>query len=438
VSVRILAAATLALALAGAATAADAPVPGARTPAPRTWRDEYRAALEAHAAHDAAGFRAHLDAVGVILGPSAGLSFQLARAEALAGHRDAALAHLADYAASGMVRGVTTDSDFVALSADTAFRAVVARIGANGSSAAGDTVALHRFASPALLVEDVAWDPARHTFDVACVRAGGVRAVGERGGEDTLVARAPHGWGAFAVRPDPAHHRLWMCVAATPTSDGYTVSDSGRTALLAWDLASAREVKRLEPPRDRARVLGDMTLGPDGTVYVSDGIAGGVFRCGPKGDSLERLVPDGVLESPQTPALAADGRRLYVPEYGRGIAIVDLKTKEVTRVQGGADLFLSTIDGLYRDGDALIAVQNGANPERIVRFTLDPTGTRVTGWRRLAQGTPGFGDPTHGCIVGRDFVYIANSGWDRVGNDQRLRDDPRARPAELRTVPLDH
>ncbi len=60
----------------------------------------------------------------------------------------------------------------------------------------------------------------------------------------------------------------------------------------------------------------------------------------------------------------------------------------------------------------------------------------VAGWRCLEQATPGLGEPTHGAIVGRDFVFIANSGWDRVGDDERLRDQPGAAPAELRRIAL--
>jgi hypothetical protein len=295
---------------------------------------------------------------------------------------------------------------------------------------------VHRFADPGALVEDVARDDATGHWFVAAVRRGGVLELDGTGAERPVAGLVPAGWGAFAVRVDAARRRLWAAVAATPTSDGFTAADSGRTALIAWDLAAGRPLSRLEPPRDRPRVLGDMTLGPDGSVYVSDGLSGSVFVARPGADSLAVLVPDGTLDSPQTPAFDRARGRLYVPEYGRGIAVIDARSGAVRRLSGGPALFLSGIDGLYLDGASLVAVQNGANPARVVRFRLDAAGTRVTGWDCLEQGTPRFGDPTHAVIAGRDLVLIANSGWNRVGDDQRMRDAGDDAPAELRRVSL--
>jgi hypothetical protein len=79
---------------------------------------------------------------------------------------------------------------------------------------------------------------------------------------------------------------------------------------------------------------------------------------------------------------------------------------------------LNGIDGMYRAGNSLIAVQNGVQPERVVEFDLNPGWTKVLDWHPIESGTAGFGDPTHGVLVGDDFWYIANSGWDRVDSGQ--------------------
>jgi hypothetical protein len=423
VSARAFAVAAMLLALAGAATAANAP----------DWREEFRIAMAAHGAHDVTGYRSHLDVVQAILGPTAGLTYQFARAEAMAGRREEALARLNDYAAAGLTRNIAADSDFVALFADSAFNLLARRIRGNGQMCGEGSSTI----APVLVggvCEDVA--PVGTGWIVTDVYGGGLFSV-DAGGHAKPIAPIQGGWGAFAIRHDEKRQRIWVTLSATPTTAGYASADSGRTALVMLDAASGKVLHRYEPPRDRARHFGDMTLAPDGTVFVSDGMGGTVFRLRLGADALERLLPDGALDSPQTPTLAADGRRLYVPEYSRGIALVDPLTHSFTRIQGGARLFLSGIDGLYRDGSTLIAVQNGAHPERIARFTLDPSGTRVTGWSCLVQATPGLGEPTHGYINGRDFIYIANSGWDRVGDDQKLQPDPNARPAELRRIALD-
>jgi hypothetical protein len=77
---------------------------------------------------------------------------------------------------------------------------------------------------------------------------------------------------------------------------------------------------------------------------------------------------------------------------------------------------LEGIDGLYWTKTGLIATQNGTSPERIVRFPLSAD-NRVSGFEALEANWPGLGDPTHGVLVGNNFYYIVNSGWDRVGDD---------------------
>jgi hypothetical protein len=78
---------------------------------------------------------------------------------------------------------------------------------------------------------------------------------------------------------------------------------------------------------------------------------------------------------------------------------------------------MSGIDGLYLQGRTLIATQNGASPERVVRFELDKSLTDVESESVIERATPTLGDPTHGVIVHGAFYYIANSGWDTLEDD---------------------
>src|SRR6185312_6432820 len=72
-------------------------------------------------------------------------------------------------------------------------------------------------------------------------------------------------WGMFAVHVDPARQVLWATTAAVNAAQGYSAADSGRSALLAYDLATGALRARLEPSdARRAHVLGDMTIGADG------------------------------------------------------------------------------------------------------------------------------------------------------------------------------
>jgi hypothetical protein len=184
--------------------------------------------------------------------------------------------------------------------------------------------------------------------------------------------------------------------------------------------------RRYELADGREHALGDMALGADGTVYVSDGLGGGVYRIEPEAKAqLALLVPAGLLRSPQTPVPLPDGRRLLVPDYSRGIAVIDLKRPgAMAWLAHDPGLALYGIDGLYLRGQELIAIQNGTVPERLLLLRLDPGFTRVTSWSVLLARAAGLGDPTHGFVAGRQFQFIANSGWDRVDEHGQL--DPAA------------
>jgi DNA-binding beta-propeller fold protein YncE len=153
-----------------------------------------------------------------------------------------------------------------------------------------------------------------------------------------------------------------------------------------------------------------------GAVYVSDGLGGGVYALSPGSDALRVLVAPGQFRSPQTPALSSDGATLFVPDYSTGIAAVDVASGKVTWVTHSDSLALTGIDGMYRVRRDIIAVQNGLEPNRIVRLTLDPAMRRVVRATTLARG-PSAQSLTHATVSGGWLYFITKSGWERAADD---------------------
>ena len=114
----------------------------------------------------------------------------------------------------------------------------------------------------------------------------------------------------------------------------------------------------------------------------------------------------------QGPAVARDGRSLYVADYIRGIARVEASSGAVKWLTHPRTVAVSGIDGLALAGEKLIAVQNGLAPHRVIELTLDAAGDGVAAARVLAQDTAAIREPTHGVVRGGEFHFIANSGWD--------------------------
>ena len=126
-------------------------------------------------------------------------------------------------------------------------------------------------------------------------------------------------------------------------------------------------------------------------VYVSDGQNGAIYRCPPGCASLETWLPAGTFRSAQGMAVSADGRLLYVADYRYGLAAVDRASGHVFRMSAPPDMMLDGIDGLVRDHDGLIAIQNGAPPLRIVALSLSSDGLGITGASRRRARRSGLG-----------------------------------------------
>ena len=47
-----------------------------------------------------------------------------------------------------------------------------------------------------------------------------------------------------------------------------------------------------------------------------------------------------------------------------------------------------------------------------MRYFLDSTHRRIVRAEVMEANTPHLGSPTHGVVVGGDFYFIGNSGWD--------------------------
>jgi hypothetical protein len=178
-----------------------------------------------------------------------------------------------------------------------------------------------------------------------------------------------------------------------------------------------------------------MVLMLNGSVVVSDGEGGGVYRLLPKHTELERL-DGGDFISPQTPAMHPDGKHIFVPDYLRGIGVLEIDTKQVRWLSTEGRFALNGIDGLYFDHGLLVAVQNGTSPERVVAFRMDPRLTRIQSETIIERSTETLGDPTHGVIVGKNFYYIANSGWDVIDEHGNLKAGSRQSAARIMRASL--
>ena len=419
---------TLAALLAGATPCAAA------AQGDSTWQDHNRAGALALQARDWPAYRYHLLRIDTLLRGSPRLQVRLAGAEARLGRLEDALRRLQRYAAMGLTADLAADSALAPLRSLPGWALLAGRIARNAEPVRrADTVVV--LPSRDMLAEDIAYDHRSERFFVSSMRERRILAVDRAGRVTDFVASGQGGlWAAVDLGVDVRRRLLWVTTDAIAFQAGYDSADAGRAAVLAYDLGTGRLVRRIDAPRGTAHFLADLAVAPTGEVYVSDNATRAVYVVRPGADSLEALVPPGLLANPQTPALSPDGGRLFVADYLLGIAVVDLATRRLDWLPQPPDVATSGIDGLYASGQSLIGVQNGTAPERIVRFRVDEGFTRILGWEVLEQN-PQLGEPTHGVVVGETFYFIANSGDDRA-EGATVRDDPAARPPAVLRVRL--
>ena len=395
-----------------------------------------KSASEARSKHDSAALLKAVREMAELLNYSGPSQERLALTYAANDDSQHALEALRAFASMGQA-----DDDLLSVPELSKIRALpefqnIAKQMETNKSVVSTGVPVAQVNDPGLLVEDIDYDPAAHDFYLTSVLKNKIVRIKADGTQQDFAA-SPDSWSMMAVKLDVSRRLLWATETAMEDFVPAPKNDWGKSAVLCFSLQNGQLLRRIEGPAKSA--LGDMVLSAEGDVIVSDGIGGGIYRLSggtAQNQRLERLDA-GEFVSPQTPAIHPDGKRLFVPDYARGIGILDLTTKRVEWVNSERRHALQGIDGLYLHNSELIAVQNGSSPERVITFRLDPSLSRVTAEEIIERATTTLGDPTHGVIVGSAFYYIANSGWSELDNHGQLKpgaklSSPRIMKVELK------
>lgn len=393
--------------------------------------DRFKAATAAYESKDYARMEAELRAALALRPAHPTASYNLAAALALRGERDDAVAVLETLAEAGLVFDPGADADFATLRNDRDFTSVRRAFARNGKPR-GEATRAFRLRSTTFIPEGIAWDARRRHFYLGSVHERRIQRVLRDDTEVDFVKPGGGGlWAAFGMAVDRKRDLLWVASAAVPEMRDAVPAEIGRSALLAYALDS-RELKHRfvldDGPGPHA--LGDVVVLRDGTVYATDSRAGMLYALNPATGKFTAATRSGELASPQGLVLSRDRRALYVADYTQGLYRFDLESRALSRMEVDPEICVYGIDGLSLHDDALIAIQNGIRPHRVVRLRLADRGRRIGSARVLAASLREFEEPTLGVVVDDDFYFIANSQRNRFDEDRRLP------PAEQLRRPL--
>ncbi len=243
-------------------------------------------------------------------------------------------------------------------------------------------------------------------------------------GEKPVTLSTPENghWSVFGMRFD-GQGGLWFASAAVPQFLG-AAGVAGRSGLFRYDTTKETISNRaVLPVADDAQVLGDLVVAPDGLIYTTDSLTGVLYRFDPDSGEFDSVVERGVFGSPQGLVLDSTAAFLYVADYIGGLYRVTLADGKVEKVRIQANVTDYGIDGLYRHGAELVAIQNGVRPNRVVALTLGAEGLSITAGRTIAANLDEFDEPTLGFVSGDDFYFVANSHWNRFDAENKLPDE---------------
>jgi streptogramin lyase len=360
--------------------------------------------------------------------------YNLAGAYALTGKNTEALRALASVAAMGMVYPAADDTNFASLRETDEFKAIIKRFAANREPVKQSARAF-TFAGKGLVTESVAFDEASGDFFVSSVYERKILRLGRQGLAREFVADGL--WSVLGLKVDARRKLLWATSTAQAQMRDLKPEEKGISGIFKFDLATGKLIKKyLLPNTPQPHALGDLVIGAGGEVYATDSLTPALYRIDPQRDEIEVVHQGTPLVSPQGLDFTPDGKRLFIADYSQGLFTYDLKAKSLKPITTPPDSTLLGIDGLYFHRGSLVAIQNGVNPQRLIRIHLDKQLERVERWEVLEANHPDFDEPTLGVIVKDDFYYVANSQWNSVDEQGRLATAEKLRDPVILKIKL--
>jgi hypothetical protein len=283
-----------------------------------------------------------------------------------------------------------------------------------------------------LIPEGIAYDDQERVFYVGSIHRHKILKVNEAGQVEDLIPSGHEGISdVVGMRVDNSRRLLWFGASHRKSPDGPKSS-----GLFKYDLQSGEILDRYLSETEPAKHLfNDVAPGRSGNVFFTDSEAGSVLVIRPDAKQFQVLVPDGTFVYPNGIALSSDERYLFVA-HQRGISRIDPNSGNQSLIAHDRSISLVGIDGLYWWNGALVGIQNGFDPERIILVRLNEALDSARELVVLESGHPLFDTPTTGAIAHGRLHYIANSQLRNWGERGEIREPEKLKEPVILQVQL--
>ncbi|HYI78191.1 MAG TPA: hypothetical protein VEW65_11285 [Chryseolinea sp.] len=288
-----------------------------------------------------------------------------------------------------------------------------------------DTVEI--FQDRQLHLESVAFDPINKTMYGGSIHKCKIVKVDRSGIVSDFTREEQYGMGGvFGLRVDINKRMLWACSSPAPEMQNY--DSTLISALFQFDINTGALVQSYKPQDNlKNHVFGDLILDSKGTPFVSDSRNNVIYKYDSKQLKLLPYFSSKEFWSIQGLAFSEGDKLLYISDYIKGIFSLDTQTLKLSKVDVPYDLSLKGTDGLLLYKNSLITIQNGVQPNRVVRHFLNTSGNSFTRYEVIDNAHPAFGEPTIGAISEDSFIYVANSQWNGY-QDRKIKPSAELHP----------
>lgn len=356
----------------------------------------------------------------------------LAGLSALTGDSAAAIAALKRLASLGVTAAIERDPDLASLQGTPAYRAVLAELAAHRAPQ-GEVEVIAELPGRTGILEGIVYRERTGDLFIGDVHHRCIWRRDRSGQVARFTAEDEELLGIFGLALDAPRQLLWAATSAVPEMSGYVGELKGHAALAVFDLTTSELIRVVHAPIDgRDHRLNDLTVGPDGTVYVTDSRSPVVWKLAPDAEELEKVADSPAFDSLQ--GIVLEGRTLIVADYGNGLFTIDLGSGAINALATPPSTTLVGLDGLVAIPGGLIAVQNGVDPQRVLRISLTPALDAITGVKVLAAAHPDFSDLGLATLINDRPTVVTGTGWESLSPGPNPQ--PAPHPVRLFQVAL--
>ena len=362
---------------------------------------------EANQAYQAGDYEAFTRSMESALGlnpASLTTRFDLARGYARTGQPAKALELLRELTAARADFDMANNEDLATLLELEDFQRLVAELEA-GIRPVIASADYYRFDQLGLIPEGIAHDAETDRLFFGSMRTGDVYALdGQKQLSKFADVNAGTGRSAIGMTVDRRRNVLWVVGTSFFMAENFDAERPTNSGLFAFDLASGA-LKHEYLIAEGGFGLNDVALGPNGEVYAS---GQDLHVLDAERDALVPLVTEPAVFGSNGIAAHPNGQALVFSSYPVGLGVIDLTTRSMRFLDTPGGTSLYGIDGMYWYDDGVVAIQNGIEPWRLLKLTVDDDLTAVTDVRTIEIAAPA-ATPTTGAIVGDIIHYIGQA-----------------------------